>query len=87
MKKINFFNKIYNILLIFNQGTKLRLDYQFLGERTETIRIDALLSKREIGIREDLYGELGLQFSSYPHLNFFTDVKYMVILLSFFLLF
>ncbi|XP_077295548.1 apolipoprotein lipid transfer particle [Arctopsyche grandis] len=60
-----------------SKGTKLRLDYQFLNERKETIRFDGLISNRELPVRKDFYGELGLQFSSYPHLNFFTDAKYM----------
>lgn len=55
------------------------MDYQFLNERKETIKFDGLISNRDIAIRKDLYVEFGLAFSSYPHLNFFIDLKYTVI--------
>ncbi|KAI5644619.1 lipoprotein amino terminal region domain-containing protein [Phthorimaea operculella] len=56
-------------------GAKLQLDYQFYKNPKQTIKMEGVISKRDLGQRKDWYGDLSMQFTAYPGYNFYAVMR------------
>ncbi|KAM3962221.1 LOW QUALITY PROTEIN: apolipoprotein lipid transfer particle [Aphomia sociella] len=56
-------------------GAKLQLDYQFIKNPKQTIKLEGVYSERTLGYRHDMYGELSMEFSAYPVYDFYAILK------------